>query len=480
MNKIMNSSSHEVIQYEEKEKENETEHWVAQGFFHGVKIRNDELIEEGSADSTPVGATELFFDILFTTLITRLNEYLFSKEEYESVSWIEYCQYFSAFWFFWLSNTYYASIFGSDDLLHKIFYGIYSLLLALMAVFQKGGWDSEYAPYFALSAALCRGLSCMVYTRCLIHLNQSYMDKISEEETLTSLNERRSLTKMKFFIVRDLVGCLIWFAGFFIDENRGVIFWIASVLDLPFFAFFGIIRPDAVLRPPLRHFVERLDGFVLIVLGFNIDNIAINPAEKHRYLASTEWVYGSVILSFSLIFLVKLLHFDVEVMNEETHAIKISGQRTFLWIMVSGVVAAGISLLAPGLGHLVHKVAGDAFDVLPQGKRLLPFVLGFSAILIGESVLRLLMDFKKAMGEFKGAHCLFWVQIVVQIVCGVVMLMMHFVFDLTEKQILVSAVIIMSVIVFLNLVDEFFEKRFEEKALSHKSAKVSPSNLNPK
>merc|ERR550534_1552349 len=103
------------------ENSNEAHHmhgWASEGFFQGVTVRNDELIEDGIVDPRKVHTTELFFDLMFAASLKQLNGYLIEEE----ISYLEYLQYFTSTYFFWMSNTYYSSIFGNDDLFHKLFY----------------------------------------------------------------------------------------------------------------------------------------------------------------------------------------------------------------------------------------------------------------------------------------------------------------------------------------------------------------------
>merc|ERR550534_348847 len=110
------------------ENSNEAHHmhgWASEGFFQGVTVRNDELIEDGIVDPRKVHTTELFFDLMFAASLKQLNGYLIEEE----ISYLEYLQYFTSTYFFWMSNTYYSSIFGNDDLFHKLFYAVFSVLI---------------------------------------------------------------------------------------------------------------------------------------------------------------------------------------------------------------------------------------------------------------------------------------------------------------------------------------------------------------
>merc|ERR1719193_408928 len=144
------------------ENSTETHHmhgWASEGFFQGVTVRNDELIEDGIVSPRKVHTTELFFDLMFAASLKQLNGYLIEEE----ISYLEYLQYFTSTYFFWMSNTYYSSIFGNDDLFHKLFYAVFSVLIIYMAMFQSGGWAEDgYGSEYGVMAGLLRILTAMV------------------------------------------------------------------------------------------------------------------------------------------------------------------------------------------------------------------------------------------------------------------------------------------------------------------------------
>merc|ERR1719285_447564 len=180
--------------HQSEDKETHLHGWASDGFFQGVTVRNDELIEHGIVTPRKVHTTELFFDLMFAASLKQLNGYLIEEE----ISYLEYLQYFTSTYFFWMSNTYYSSIFGNDDLFHKLFYAVFSVLIIYMAMFQSGGWDEDgYGSEHGVMAGILRILTAMVYLKCYRFLRDKSTDPNSPEGEKITKTEGSAMTRFQ-------------------------------------------------------------------------------------------------------------------------------------------------------------------------------------------------------------------------------------------------------------------------------------------
>jgi len=420
--------------------------WASDGFFQGVVVRNDELIDHELVTPRKVHTTELFFDLMFAASIKQLNGYLIDGD----VSYAEYLQYFTATYFFWMSNTYYSSIFGNDDLFHKIFYAVFSVLIIFMAMFQSGGWEADgYGSEYGIMAGILRWLTMLVYLKCYRYLRDKFTDPNSEGGEQISKTEQSAMNKMQFFIIRDGFGGLLWFLGAGYVDSRGTVFWAASCVDVASLIIFGIMDSKDLIRPPLEHFAERIEGFMLVVLGFSIDGIAISVDEAD----DPKLMYSCAIVGFLIVFFIKLLHFDCEVFDEENHAMS-RHQPTLtwglIWMIMTGVTACGISLVGAGSEAIIDEIEDGDEDIDTFYTKV--YVYGLALCLLTETGLRLCHT--PAYEDFKCSKFLYWFQMFIQVIAAIFIFFIDEFLSSTNYTIMYYYCIVYGAIVAFNFVDE--------------------------
>merc|ERR1719193_1431528 len=440
------------------ENSTETHHmhgWASEGFFQGVTVRNDELIEDGIVSPRKVHTTELFFDLMFAASLKQLNGYLIEEE----ISYVEYLQYFTSTYFFWMSNTYYSSIFGNDDLFHKLFYAVFSVLIIYMAMFQSGGWQEDgYGSEYGVMAGLLRILTAFVYLKCYRFLRDKAKHPDSDEGEKISATERSAMTKMQFFMLRDGFAGLMWFLGAGYIDCRGTVFWAASSVDVISLILFGVMDSKDLIRPPLEHFAERIEGFMLVVLGFSIDGIALPVDEAD----DPKEMYSAALVGFLIVFFIKLLHFDCEVFEEDTHAMGRNQENLawgLIWMIMTGVTACGISLVGAGSEAIITEIQDSDDDIDSFYTKV--YVYGLSLVLFSESALRFCHT--PTYEDFACSKFLYWFQMVLQIVAGVGILLVDNYLSPDNYTIMFYYGGVYGVIVTFNLIDECIENYYTQK-----------------
>jgi len=438
-----------------KEKETHMHGWASEGFFQGVTVRNDELIEEGHVEPRKVHTTELFFDLMFAASLKQLNGYLIEEE----ISYLEYLQYFTSTYFFWMSNTYYSSIFGNDDLFHKLFYAIFSVLIIYMAMFQSGGWGEDgYGSEYGVAAGILRILTALVYLKCYRFLRDKAKDPKSEGGSKISETERSAMNKMQFFMLRDGFAGLMWFLGAGYIDCRGTVFWAASSVDVISLILFGVMDSKDLIRPPLEHFAERIEGFMLVVLGFSIDGIALGVDEAD----DPKEMYSAALVGFLIVFFIKLLHFDCEVFEEDTHAMGRNQENLawgLIWMITTGVTACGISLVGAGSEAIITEIQDNDEDIDSFYTEV--YVYGLSLCLFSESALRFCHT--PTYEDFFGSKFLYWFQMFLQIAAGFLILYVDSSIANSNYTVMFYYGIIYGVIVTFNLIDECIENYYTRR-----------------
>ena len=89
--------------------------------------------------------------------------------------------------------------------------------------------------------------------------------------------------------------------------------------------YFGL-NGKMMLPIHLEHYTERMGGFIIIVLGVSMDNIAQAPDVPSLTYAP------SVVLGFLVVFGLKLMFFDTDVQELHQHAMRVNRYKGVVWV----------------------------------------------------------------------------------------------------------------------------------------------------
>jgi hypothetical protein len=274
-----------------------------------------------------------------------------------------------------------------------------------------------------------------------------------------------------------------------------------------------LTEDNSILTPPLDHFIERIERFLIVALGFTIHGLVQEPSD----FSNTTQLIANVGMGFMMIFNVKLIHFDVEVVHLDHHALKRGPRYTLAFMTLTGIVAAGLSMMGSGAGSVV-AVASSCIETTSSDSMVMKFTLdeggdrrfdfwndalvqrrrnetdiwdnvveaddssevaedieeedksscetnyskseqlfayGYGIVMLGEAMYRLIhrADYE----DFKGAVVLYWTQFVCMFVSGPLIIFFYEVVDI-EAITLLSLGFGMSLwLVILNLLDEIID-----------------------
>jgi low temperature requirement protein LtrA len=205
-------------------------------------LRRDEEFERHRA----VTWLELFFDLVFVVVISRLAHNLASDMTVAGV--LTFAFMFIPVWWAWNAATYYIERFESEGVEHRLITLLNIIPIAGMAIFSAHGLLENYVG-FALSFWLARVINMVQWARAGLHV-----------PLFRPVSHRFLLS---FF---GLVSPLIALSLLMEPPGRLVVWGIALVVDIvtPFFT----LKRQAVL-PPLStsKLPERFGLMTIIVLG---------------------------------------------------------------------------------------------------------------------------------------------------------------------------------------------------------------------
>jgi len=292
-----------------------------------------------------VSVSELFFDLVFVTAVSAINDDLREEE----LSFENYFQYFLVIWFFWKEITLYGSLLASDDLWHKVYFGAFGLGIVSLAIHCQGGWEnSGNAIRFAATSSYMSFILCFALTRAYMHL------KNPRRPQGDAHMQKREEVAMKFLKYRAgflFLSGVLWLLCTLFTSNahRHWMYWICFLV-FPFSeclkAF--VMDRNQHLHPDIHHFNERMEAFTLIVLGETMFGITKSPPNAENQTT----FYSVVILGFLSLFLIKVYHFDVEEYHPEIHALGKSYWNKISWIYSNGLEGLGMALVGAGVAEL--------------------------------------------------------------------------------------------------------------------------------
>jgi len=167
-------------------------------------------------------------------------------------------------------------------------------------------------------------------------------------------------------------------------------------------------------------------------------------------------------VGFLIVFFIKLLHFDCEVFEEETHAMS-RHQPTLawglIWMITTGITACGISLVGAGSEAIITEIQDSDGDIDSFYTKV--YVYGLSLCLFSESALRFCHT--PTYEDFFGSKFLYWFQMFLQLVAAVLILYIDGEIAHSNYTIIFYYGIIYGVIVIFNLIDECIENYYTRK-----------------
>ena len=278
---------------------------------------------------------ELFYDLAFVVAVAVLGGRLQTVNDITGV--LSYLGFFLLIWWLWVSHTFYADRYDTDDLVYRLLATVQLVAVAVIAASLSTG-PAMSTMAFAVGYAIARMALLVMYWRARVH--------VPETRELVS-----------GYLVGFGLGALVWTLSIFTPEPVRFVLWvIAFSIDLG--TPWVMRRHQARVPLDVSHLPERLGLFTILVLG---ESIAATVAG----LGDVEWGVESTftaVMALVVATAIWWLYFD----NVEGKVVRreASTRRTWkptVWIYSHIGIAAGLGIIAIGLEHAISEAGHGEF-----------------------------------------------------------------------------------------------------------------------
>ena len=190
---------------------------------------------------------ELFYDLAFVVAVAVLGVALVHDMSWGGIA--SFFGYFALIWWLWVSHTFYADRFDTDDLVYRVLAATQMVAIVVIAAALSGD-HSHSITAFAVGYTIARVSLLILYYRVHKHVAE----------------------------VRDLVagylrgfglGAVVWASSIFVDEPFVFTVWtVALAIDLA--TPWVMRRLQARVPLDISHLPERFGLFTILVLGESI------------------------------------------------------------------------------------------------------------------------------------------------------------------------------------------------------------------
>eukprot|EP01135_Chromosphaera_perkinsii_P006551 Nk52_evm23s539 gene=Nk52_evmTU23s539 len=305
--------------------------------------KNNEQQKKHENVDRKVSMTEVFSDLIMTTIVTYLGQDL--RENAHASGWehanvFSYCIRFIAVWNSWYSQTLYSTWFNTDDIFHKVYAAAYMVANIGIGLNCKEAPLGPNGVFFAFSLAVSRIMLCIAIIRAMY-----YIEKFR--------------TMGYFLLYMYFLDAGFWLMSAIIEEQDRIWGYLLCIAVFAFNSGILLVSVSHTERIPVHveHFIERFAGFVVIVLGELVGDIIVEPADKGI------GGYTLILLGFLVVFNIKMLYFDVDTPSPEDHAISLSRLRGFIWTWVHSLLVLAIGLIGSGLQILCNAAAAGSSNL---------------------------------------------------------------------------------------------------------------------
>lgn len=307
-------------------------------------LKSPELrIGEGSEEERHATWLELFFDLIFVVAISELAHNL--NRDISLSGFLGFLLLFIPIWWSWIGATFYANLFDTDDLGHRLLTALQMVAVAALAVNVHDGLGENSAG-FALSYTAVRALLVVEYLRAGRHVVAA-----------------RSLTAR--IAKGSGLAVLVWLVSAFVPVPLRFALWMLA-LTVDFCTVMTAGESVHVeLAPHTSHLPERFGLFTLIVLGETVLAVVDGIAEQQWNISSAIAAVFGLSIAFSLWW----LYFDNlggSAIQAARACRRIGAYQTWVYMhlpLVIGLAATGV-----GVEHVVSSPPGLA---LPFAERWL-------------------------------------------------------------------------------------------------------------
>jgi low temperature requirement protein LtrA len=279
---------------------------------------------------------ELFYDLAFVVVVAVLGQRL-----HDDISWpglASFGGYFALLWWLWVSHTFYADRYDTDDLVYRLLAMAQMLAVLVIAAALTAG-PAESTMAFSAGYATARLVLLAMYVRVYRHVT-----------------ETRPL--VGGYLIGFGLAAALWTTSIFAPEPARFVIWaVALTVDLA--TPWLMRRQQAVVPLDVSHLPERFGLFTILVMGESLAAVMAG-------LAQLGWSWGSVLiaaLGVAVTTILWWLYFD----NAEGSVVRrrdtdLRTWRPTAWIYAHLPLAAALTALGVALEHAMAEVGTGGMD----------------------------------------------------------------------------------------------------------------------
>jgi len=306
---------------------------VSRSFLRPPSLQTYQVREERKASWL-----ELFYDLAFVVAVAMLGQRLL--DDFSLTGFLTYAGLFVAVWWAWVSYTFFADRYDTDDVGQRVLAVFQMVAIVLLATSLTGDTNSTVA--FAVTYAMAQTAIVLMYARAYRHVP-----------------ETRQL--VRGYLIGFGTSASIWLVSAAVPEPWRFWMW-ATALTLSFATPYRLRKVQAGVPLDASHLPERFGLFTILVLAESLVAVVMGLSHEGWHLAPVATAVLGVLVAVGLWW----LYFD----NADGVLVRrdpkvVSTWRPTAWIyshlpLAMAVVATGIA---------VEYAVAHPLDVVPTQQR---------------------------------------------------------------------------------------------------------------
>tara|TARA_R110000868_G_scaffold266583_1_gene525808 strand:+ start:20302 stop:21483 length:1182 start_codon:yes stop_codon:yes gene_type:complete len=294
-------------------------------FIQPAQFRNQD-----PDSSRKVTWAELFYDLVFVTAIAALAEYFFTH--FSLTGLVQTIMLFATMWYAWLSATFYADRFDTDDAWHRVMNVFQMLCVVGIAVNIHTAFHLHSYLFIVFYVAL-RSSIVLLYVR-----------------VARQLRTRRSAILPIILLMLVILG--LWCISLLVAPPWRYAVWLLAIaIDIALPLVLRHRLSATTLPLSHDHLPERFGLFTMIVLGESLASIVHGLLDIGTTFTSLLMALMVLLISFSIWW----LYYD----NVDDAAMKRPFSAVLCWEYLHFVLLICIMMLSVTIRHIFEVTAAE-------------------------------------------------------------------------------------------------------------------------
>ena len=299
---------------------------------------------ETEAEHRAATWTELFYDLVFVVAVAQLSHRLLHDVEVHHLSWqafIEYAGMFTVLWWGWVSFTFFADRYDTDDPIQRLL--AVSQMVAVAGMAAAFGFGDQALETISIPFAVA-------YIGVRLALLAMY--------SRVWWNVENSRTLVSGYLGGFSLDVLVWVLSLLVPPPWRYVLWAVGIVIS--FATPWVMRREQARTPlSVSHLPERFGLFTILVLGETIAAVVAGLAQEKWQVGATAGAVAGVMMATSLWW----VYFD----NLEGSVVRRDPNRKHDWHPTAWIyshlpLAIMLTMAGVGAEELVAAAAGHEFE----------------------------------------------------------------------------------------------------------------------